>query len=329
MSHGSFIWCDLSAYEPDQAKAFYASVFGWSWQTDQPGGMNIALRGATPNAALYQMPDKFIQMGMPSFWMSYIAVDDVAATVDLARKMGGKVELGPEEFPGGGRYVLIRDPLGAGFTVLEGESGSPVSTAPGARAGHGLFVSNAQAVIPFYEALFGWSFGVDRGGVRPVQLSGKTLFHCHEIPDPAIRGKEEYWAILFAQSAPITDITRHGGTIEAELDLPEGRAVMARDPHGAAFVVLTRGAAASQSPSSAGVPWLGWLGLILIGVSVFTNHLWPWAIFLGLWVVEGLRQGETHLLQPIRRSDQAPLYWIVMLTLAALAVLSAFYPFGA
>jgi len=327
MAHGEFIWCDLSAYEPDKAMSFYASVFGWSWQRETGEGMHIALCGGTPNAALYQMPEKFMQMGMPSFWMSYIAVNDVAAAVATARKMGGKVELGPEEFPGGGRYALIRDPLGAGFTVLEGETGAPVSGAPGARAGHGLFVSDAQAIIPFYEALFGWSFDTGAGGVRPVRLGGKTLFHCHEIPDPAVRGKEQYWAVLFVQSRPLSEIARNGGHIETKLDLPEGRAVLARDPHGAAFILL-KGGDISRDHQPTDIPWLGWLGLVLIGVSVFTQHLWPWTIFLGVWVYQGIQNQQTFLLQPVRRDSHAVLYWILMLAFAAMAIVSAAYPFG-
>ncbi len=327
MAQGDFIWCDLSAYEPQRAMAFYRDVFHWDWQTDQPGGMNIALKDAAPVAALYQMPDKFIKIGMPSFWMSYIAVEDAAKTAQKAADLGGKVELGPEAFPGGGTFALIRDPLGAGFTVLQGEAGAPLSSHPGHRLGHGLFVSDVAAIQPFYEALFGWTFQADEGGVSPVTHNGRTLFHCHEIPDPAIRGKEEYWAVLFAQALPTSQIAKAGGQIMAEFNLPEGPAILASDPSGAAFVVITNVKAPSEDLGHP-IPWLACIGLALIGISVFTDHWWPWAIFLGLWVIEGLREGHTHLLQPVSRAQHPVLYWIILAVFAALAVLSAAYPFG-
>ena len=114
MAHGEFIWADLSSYRPDVTRPFYSQIFEWSFDD------YAALVSKRPTSGLYQMPQKFIDMGMPSFWMSYIAVDDVEAAVKTAGEMGGKVELGPAPFVGGGEYALIRDPLGAGFTVYNG-----------------------------------------------------------------------------------------------------------------------------------------------------------------------------------------------------------------
>ena len=137
MKHGSFIWCDLSAHRADQSRDFYRDMLGWKFE-DQ-GGYHIAHNGKAPIAGHYQMPGKFIDMRMPAFWMSYIAVDDVAETVELANSMGAKVELGPAEFDGGGQYALIRDQLGAGFTVYQGDALDGATNEYGARADHGLF----------------------------------------------------------------------------------------------------------------------------------------------------------------------------------------------
>lgn len=324
MAHGQFIWCDLSAYDPARAMRFYGDVFGWHWSGADDSGTHIANTGNGPVASLYQMPEKFMQMGMPSFWMSYIAVDDAAAVVDQAKALGGKVELGPAEYPGGGTYALIRDPLGAGFTVLQGEDGTTPSTKPGARVGHALFVSDISAIQPFYEALFGWSFGKVVYGEAPVSLNGDLLFHCHEIPDEGVRGKEQYWVVLFNQSLPLRKIEEAGGEIVYEMVLPEGDAALARDPSGATFIVLKRALPLAKT----GPYHLGWLGLALVLISSFTAHLWPWAIFLGLWVYQGIRDSETHLLGRISRTDQPILFWLTMAIFAGLAALSALYPFG-
>ncbi|WP_371225749.1 VOC family protein [Roseovarius sp. 2305UL8-3] len=326
MAHGDFIWCDLSAYDPPRAMRFYAGVFGWRWSGADESGTYLASAGGAPVASLYQMPEKFMQMGMPSFWMSYIAVDDAEAVVEQAKLLGGKVELGPADYPGGGRYALIRDPLGAGFTVLQGEAGSVAGTTPGLRAGHGLFVSDIEAIQPFYEALFGWSFGTVEAGIAQVHLRGTVLFHCHEIPDPAVRGKEEYWAVLFAQATGLESITAAGGEIITEMSLPEGDAVLARDPSGAAFVILK---AEHETTPSISPPKWGWIGLGLVLISVFSAHLWPWAIFLGVWVIQGLRVGETHLLTRIQKSQEPVLFWSIMAVFSALAIASLLYPFGA
>ena len=156
MAHGDFIWCDLSAYDPPRAMRFYSDVLNWRWSGADETGTYLASAASAPVASLYQMPERFMAMGMPSFWMSYIAVDNAAASVERARNLGGKIEIGPDELPGRGRCALIRDPLGAGFTILESEPGAKPGVAAGQRAGHGLFVSDLSAIKQFYET--SWMF---------------------------------------------------------------------------------------------------------------------------------------------------------------------------
>lgn len=233
MAHGHFLWADLSTFRLDVTLAFYERYLGWTFSND---AYHIASTEIGPVAALYRMPDKFQAIRMPSFWMSYIGVENVNTAVGLAADNGGKVELGPEPFEGGGQFALIRDPLGAGFTVYEGRAVSGVIAGPGARVGHGLFVSDAAAVRPFYAALFGWSFDHISDAVWAIRSGPETLGHLHHIPDPALRGKEEYWAILFSGQA--RDVGALGGTEIAHVMLPEGEARLVCDPDGAAFFVL-------------------------------------------------------------------------------------------
>ena len=314
MKHGSFIWCDLSAHRADQSRDFYRDMLGWKFE-DQ-GGYHIAHNGKAPIAGHYQMPGKFIDMRMPAFWMSYIAVDDVAETVELANSMGAKVELGPAEFDGGGQYALIRDPLGAGFTVYQGDALDGATNEYGARAGHGLFVSDASKIQKFYETLFGWSFGQMSNGVQSVSHNGEILFHCHTIPDPSQRGKEEYWAVFFAVGELSTvneRAAKAGGAVVAEADLPEGRGIWVRDPDGGAFVGMESAGATASFPTQAATrPWKAWLGLGLILISSFTPYVWPWAIFLSFWIWAALKDGETYLFERIGRTTHPLTYTAVV-----------------
>lgn len=202
MQHGSFVWADLSSFRPDVTRVFYRDLMGWDFEGD---GYDLAMVGGRPTAAIYEMPAFFQKIRMPSFWMSYIAVDDVARAVEIANDMGGKVEVGPEPFDGGGEFALIRDPLGAGFTVYQGDALAGGYGGAGGRIGHALIESDAAAVIPFYKALFCWEFTSVGGGSYDLGLRGQTIARFHEIPDPAIRGKEQYWAVLFDGKKGATD----------------------------------------------------------------------------------------------------------------------------
>lgn len=236
MEHGEFIWCDLSAYDPKTARAFYTQLFGWVWIEED--GSHLASIAHKPVASVYQMPSKFIDMGMPSFWMSYISVESANDTAATAERLGGKVELGPAVYQDRSAFALIRDPLGAGFTVIDTSPTKGATKGPGARLGHALFVSDVTAIRDFYTGLFGWSFEDIGGGIYAVHHLDKLLFYAHEIPDPAVRGQEQYWSVLFADAGGRAAIEAHRGSIISEFDLPEGHATLAFDPQKAAFMTV-------------------------------------------------------------------------------------------
>lgn len=319
MTHGTFLWADLSAYRPQTARKFYSDLFGWAVP---PQEYAIASYGNVPVAGLFQMPEKFIDMGMPSFWMSYIAVNNVETAIETARLHGGKVEIGPADFEGGGRYALIRDPLGAGFTVYEGRALDGALTGTGGRRGHALFVSDAAAVMPFYAALFGWSFGASDSGTRQILNRSHVIAHLHEIPDPAIRGKEQYWAILFDAPPQAPDRIRSlGGQVVATVTLPEGPATVARDPDGAAFFTLqTPSTEAPGDRPTTPIPrnWRAIAGLGLIGLGIATGWSWISAIFFAIWIAIGLRDKATYLFEPVTRAEAPVLYWLILGCFAAL-----------
>ncbi len=245
MPHGDFVWCDLSTFNVDATRAFYERLFGWTYQTmTQPDGApyHIAYAGQAECAAIFEMPETFQKIGLPSFWMSYIQVDDIERTVAQAREWGGTVEVGPLPFGDGASIALIRDPLGAGFTVWHGDGLSPraARAAPGQMAWNALTVSDARAVIPFYEALFGWRIDADADadGCHAVHSAdGREISAIQELPD-ALRGPHQYWAVHFAVADPAEAkrrVVAGGGDILYEEPGRPNAAVLARDPDGAAF----------------------------------------------------------------------------------------------
>ncbi|MEL6932099.1 MAG: hypothetical protein AAFO17_03290, partial [Pseudomonadota bacterium] len=118
-----------------------------------------------------------------------------------------------------------------------------------------------------------------------------------------------------------------GGTIDAEFELPDGPAVLVRDPHGAAFILLKSSSANQVGQSKNAL--MGWVGLGLMVFSIFSQQFWPWAIFMGIWMVQGLRQRETWLLTQVRRDREPVLYWLSLTFFAFIAAYSAVFPFGA
>lgn len=83
MQENNFVYADLSAYDVEKAKEFYGNVFGWEYFSED-GEYYVAFSGDKVVSGLYEMPERFKTIKMPSFWMSYIQVESVEATVEKA-----------------------------------------------------------------------------------------------------------------------------------------------------------------------------------------------------------------------------------------------------
>ena len=250
MAMGDFVWCDLSTFRPDTTARFYRALFGWQFdEITQPDGTPYLIGSAAGReaAGLYEMPEKFQQIGMPSFWMTYIEVADAAATVELANANGAKVEFGPVPFGESASIALIRDPLGAGFTVYQGSDLAPRAAAAG--DGHmvwnALYVSSVETVADFYQALFGWQISRERTAADLYAVSSPAgdIASIYEFDDAA-RGEYQFWGVHFgvADIAAASDqVRQEGGEIVDEHEAQSGPTVLARDPDGAAFFMVEPG----------------------------------------------------------------------------------------
>ena len=234
--NSSIIFADLSTYTPEATMAFYEAVFGWSFYSEN--GYNMAYLGNQEIAGLYETPEKFRQMRMPHFWMTYIQVSNVERTVAEAKKLGGIVELS-SPFPGWGTVALIRDPLGAGFTVYEGSVQKSVRTEdqPNTLIGNALHVSDVGKIAPFYEQLLGWRFTQSAPGEYHIHNPNNEFqASAMEIPN-AWKGSYEYWVCTFGVTnvaASVEKALEHGGTVISD----EGHRVLVTDHSQQAFFYL-------------------------------------------------------------------------------------------
>jgi len=158
--HGAVNFNSLHTRNPDAAKSFYGSVFGWETLTLNGGaemwtlpGYGDYLEGLTPGlrkmVADVGAPDGFVdvvasimpipaeQADMPAHWSVTFAVDDADGIAERAVELGGKVLAGPFDAPWV-RTAVIADPQGATFLaskfVPENKDllGSPDATASAA-----------------------------------------------------------------------------------------------------------------------------------------------------------------------------------------------------
>lgn len=106
-----FVHIELSSTDVTKAKTFYSRLFNWELK-DMPMPdftyTTIGVGEGTGGGMMKQM-----QPNAPSMWIPYVLVDDVEASTDKVRTLGGKVFKDVTEVPNMGWFSIIQDPTGA------------------------------------------------------------------------------------------------------------------------------------------------------------------------------------------------------------------------
>lgn len=335
MKENNFIFADLSTYDLKSARRFYSNVFGWTYKSG--GDYFVAEHKGQQVSGLYETPQKFKDMNMPSFWMSYIQVEDVQETVSKAKSLGGIIELVDETLPIG-KIALIRDVLGAGFTVYEGDNlNARFENEENALIWNELFTLDFSKIKPFYEGIFNWKFesAGDADGCRFYIKNAHQQIGAIQEVDNQIKGDKNYWSVFFGVSNKEKTkkiALENGGSIVYEDDTT----TVLADTHGAFFHIEpiepnARKLSKEKAPSSRlktsnkTIKWKSILGLSLIGLGIINNWFWIWGIFFAVWVISDLRSGSTYMLEPVSRRENPLLYGILIAVWSFIGVYSMTY----
>lgn len=116
---GTFCWDELVTSDPAAALTFYETIYGWTHEDKDMGPMgtyHVLKRGDRMAGGIMKHP----MPGSPTAWVTYVAVDDVDATVKRAESLKGKLVVPAQDIPGIGRFALIQDPTGAVIAPFKG-----------------------------------------------------------------------------------------------------------------------------------------------------------------------------------------------------------------
>ena len=251
--HGVFCWNDLATSDPKGAKAFYASLFCWTIEDTDMGAAGIytllRLHGGDVGGA-YALGDEEREMGAPSHWNAYVAVENCDETAAMARQLGGKVISEPFDIPEAGRMAVISDPQEAVLCLWQKDSfhsgAAKRGPAPGSVCWDELATTDATAAAAFYTRLLGW---VSRDSSIP-EVS-YTEFLVGERPVGGMLEMTEEWGVALPHwltyfsvadcDASVAQAQELGGSLIKEpFDIPKvGRIAVLADPQGAVFAVIT------------------------------------------------------------------------------------------
>jgi predicted enzyme related to lactoylglutathione lyase len=247
-------WIDVSAPEPVAAESFYGRLFGWTFETMTPPGVPryaiIRLEGADVGGVAARGRAE---------WSTYIAVDDIEATVAAVDAAGGRVVEPIEAAGDGGWSARCADPAGVHFSLWQANKrpGAQAVNEPGAWNFSDLHTDDPRS-IGFYVQVFGWV--VDPSDGAPFLRVPGYGDHLEATVDPDIRSRQAsappgfadviggvagidaglppHWHVTFTvadRDAAAASAERLGATILSSSDGTWSRSAMISDPQGAVF----------------------------------------------------------------------------------------------
>jgi uncharacterized protein len=98
---------EVHGADPTKSQEFYASLFGWTVDADNPMKYGMISTGGDKGIS------GGITGGMGATMVTfYVEVEDLEATLQKAEAQGAKRVMGPEDVPGGPSIAMFSDPDG-------------------------------------------------------------------------------------------------------------------------------------------------------------------------------------------------------------------------
>jgi predicted enzyme related to lactoylglutathione lyase len=250
--HGVPSWLDLATPDPAASQRFYTALFGWDFDrqpTDNPDGDYImARRNGHDAAGMMQLSPEMAASGMPPVWSAYVTVDDLDAAVSKVEAAGGAVRQPSMDAMDAGRFAVIADPAGAVICLWQAKEhlGAGIVNEHGAFSWCELITPDPAAVVPFYEAVFGWT-----AETAPMPNGDYTLFRVEGGNEngiagamaPPMEGMPAFWAVYFMvddAAAAVATAKELGAQVMMEATPMPGVGTLATivDPQGAVFSLM-------------------------------------------------------------------------------------------
>jgi uncharacterized protein len=110
---GSIEWVDLTVPDAEALRDFYSAVTGWSPSPVRLNGYSDYVMRADDGSDVAGICHaRGSNADLPPQWLMYITVEDLDHSVDECLRLGGSLLIPPRSL-GGGRFCVIKDPVGA------------------------------------------------------------------------------------------------------------------------------------------------------------------------------------------------------------------------
>ncbi len=243
---GTFSWADFFSTDIAASKKFLTGLFGWTFE-DMP------TEKGKPDYTMFSLDGKYVAGGsqtfdpkMPSFWMSYVTVNNVDEMVKKAESFGAKVKMPPMDVFDAGKMAVIEDPTGASLSLWQPKKhiGAGIVNTVGAMCWNELYTKDVKKAQDFYAKLFGWTFETDeKTGYVTIKNNGRMNGGMMAIaPDMEQAGMIPNWTVYFTvknMAESVAKVKELGGHVYLDSKpISVGKISMIGDSAHAHFIIM-------------------------------------------------------------------------------------------
>ncbi len=243
-NQGQVIWRDLATPDVEKAKAFYGSVFGWTFEDEGRGDDRYTAIRHNGKVIGGMLPMASVE-GQRGEWICSFSSPNVATDVEKIQAKGGKLLGGPILMNGRGEQAVVTDPQGAIFGLLRSSTGDPALNGGVPEGGWlytELWATDAGPAKRFYSETFGYIARMEMRSQVPYWglLKGDTPF-AGLIQNP-VENTRSHWVPYIKVNDPEA-MTRKAEQAGAKVllapteDVRKGSVAFLLDPTGAPFVI--------------------------------------------------------------------------------------------
>lgn len=245
----TFGWVEMGAENLNKAKQFYETIFGWTGEIaniNSPMPYAVMKTQGKVTAGIYQLTEEMKMKNIPPHWLTYIYVNNVNNTLELAVKSGGKIMQPAFDVERVGRIAVVSDPSGAVFAIWEAdENAMEMASGKFAPCWYELGAKDIKICEKFYADVFGWNARKDNSmGMEYVIFSvNETMIGgMYQIPEE-MKEFPSIWCIYFevadfdktSEFAVSKGAKIMGLVMEYE---KIGKFAYLQDPQGAVFAII-------------------------------------------------------------------------------------------
>ena len=246
-AQGTPSYVELSSPDQRAAEEFYGQLLGWDFDDVDMGAAGVYLAAKVGGESVAGIAGQLPHLvGHPAYWVVYLTVDDLDATLARVGPAGGTVEAGPFDVMSRGRIARIQEPTGARVNLWQaGETiGSVRVNEPGCPIWHELTTPDVATATRFYSDVLDvtWESMPTASGEDYTCLIVDGRAVAGAAP-PRTEGAAPHWDVYFNVEDCDATVTR-AVELGAESRVPPydvpgvGRISMLRDPQGAVLGLL-------------------------------------------------------------------------------------------